>query len=852
MLHRSAYIPVGDIDYAKFEDGLHLTWHSLHVILGLRPLSKSLKSAEGFRIKGYTIVEYMGVNWVYLAGLKLGKTPLLSPKEYYAAVTAGAQDPRSVADGVSDFRNLNNPEKHVREEEKKFYNVQKWLTQNVTVGRVTRLHKPFPSAAARQPASSLDSALLPATVMDVETTSSPSVPEPPVPEPPSISRQPQAPPNVTDSPVTVCRVCKLLVERPRSTIASQEKAVMNVLEKYKEEIERAESLLFPDLTENVRRNPVAADKTRALMYALMWGYTPGGWNSRRIATAAVKQASADNHWTRNMTSDPARSLKRWYGEFIKNTLHPADPKEETRGRRTLDNVYGFELLCSLYRAAIKELTHEATFIELATHMQDESAKTDKAVVLSGQALRTWFLKHKGVFRAKTSKPDLSEENKKRRLAFCKQFLEAHRAGKHKYYFFIDEKWFYLESGRTKMKCLPKQAHELEEAAFVPVKKLRSRRFVLKKMFMGVVGYPVKEEKDGVTYSFDGKAILHPCVTIDPYKRAVTESNFVSSIEENSELIETWKWCGSAASTKEEMQEAVHKEWNLDFPKEEIVFVREAKPARFNDAGKKTHDHKLEYLKDKQTFGDRFDEYYIRHRISAGSKREKQEIVNSEFMLKVLEHNIGPAIKEKLHWLNYEDPNLEIVLQFDNAGGHGTDAAKETYTKLMWDKFKIRCVFQSAQSPEFNALDLGVWMTVQAAVSKLSRGLRMNIKSLTECVNKAWDELEEAKLQSIVDYVPIAMQGCIDDNGGNKKCESTRSTKEEKLTARLLPEKVPVRPSWTKIVKAERKRDDDEEEDEDEGFAIDEEEYDPEGAEDDEWTILEAGEEEEEEEEDLAR
>ena len=109
----------------------------------------------------------------------------------------------------------------------------------------------------------------------------------------------------------------------------------------------------------------------------------------------------------------------------------------------------------------------------ATHMQDESAKTDKPVVLSGQALRTWFLKHKGVFRAKTSKPDMSEENKKKRLAFCKQFLAAHGEGKHKYYFFIDEKWFYLENGRTKMKCLPKQAHESEGAASVPVKKLRN-------------------------------------------------------------------------------------------------------------------------------------------------------------------------------------------------------------------------------------------------------------------------------------------------------------------------------------------------------------------------------------------
>ena len=483
-------------------------------------------------------------------------------------------------------------------------------------------------------------------------------------------------------------------------------------------------------------------------------------------------------------------------------------------------------------------------------MQDESAKTDKPVVLSGQALRTWFLKHKGVFRAKTSKPDISEENKKKRLAFCKQFLAAHGEGKHKYYFFIDEKWFYLENGRTKMKCLPKQAHESEGAASVPVKKLRSRRFVLKKMFIGVVGYPVKEEKGGVTHSFDGKVILHPCVTIDPYKRAVMESNFVTSIEENNAVVEEWRTCGSASSTKEEMQAAVHEKWDLDFPKEEIAFVREAKPARFDAAGNKTHDHKLEYLKDKETFGVRFEEYYIRHRIPEGSERETPAIVDSLFMLDVLEKKIGPAIKEKLHWLNYEDPELEIFLQFDNAGGHGTDVAKATYTKMMWDKFKIRCVFQSAQSPEFNALDLGVWMSVQAAVSKLSRGQRMNIKSLTACVNEAWDQLEEKKLQSIVDYVPIAMQGCIDDNGGNKKCESRRSTKEEKLTARLLPEKVPVRPAWTNIVKIKAKPTDEEEEDEDdvdEGFVIEEEEVDPEGREDDEWTILEAGEEEEEEE-----
>jgi hypothetical protein len=204
----------------------------------------------------------------------------------------------------------------------------------------------------------------------------------------------------------------------------------------------------------------------------------------------------------------------------------------------------------------------------------------------------------------------------------------------------------------------------------------------------------------------------------------------------------------------------------------------------------------------------------------------------------------------------DDPELEIFLQFDNAGGHGTNVAKAAYTTMMWEKFKIRCVFQSPQSPEFNALDLGVWMTVQAAVNKLSRKLRMNMKSLTQCVEKAWDKLEESKLQSIVNYVAVTMQGCIDCGGGNEKCESRRSTIEEKLTARLLPTKVPPRPAWTKIVKVERatrgdseaKSDDEDaaDDDDDDEVVIEEEEV----AGDDE-DELDSGDEEEEEEEEEA-
>jgi hypothetical protein len=642
----------------ELNDGGHRIWFPAHMVLGVREPPKKLKSRDLYATGGrkYPTLTYLHVLWVHV-GTWRDKVDgdINVPATYFKAVMSG-----SVVSAPHNVNYLPNPTHIELQLRRHPLNVQQRLTHGLTWPTSLRSGVPTPSArgaakaSAERPPLSVSPASTVSPASETETTTSPSVSEPP-----PISRQ--VSPDVTDSPSGYCRVCKLLVLRQRQTIANQEKAVLKVLALYEEEIKFAETLTLAAHTENVRRHPIAADKTRALMYAFKWGYTPGGWNSTRIAAAAVKQASADNHWTKNMTSDPARSLRRWYGEWTKNTLHPADPKQETRGRRTLNIVYGFELLCSLYRAATKELTNEATFVELAEHMQDESAKTDKPVVLSGQALRTWFLKHKGAFRAKTSKPDISAKNKEARVKFSTAFLEDHRKGKHKYYFFIDEKWFYLENGRTKMKCLPKQAHETEADAAVPVKKLRSRKFVLKKMFMGVVGYPVKEEKEGVMYSFDGKAILVPCVTIDPYLKSVTESNFVCSIDANNEVIETWWDCGTAESTLEEMQSAVHEAFALDFPKEQIAFVREKSPAVFDAAGKKTKDHKLVYLQPGKKFGEHFQEYCIRHRIPAGTEKEGQAIVNSKYMLEVLEHKIGPAIRAKLHWVK-DDPELEIFLQ----------------------------------------------------------------------------------------------------------------------------------------------------------------------------------------------
>ena len=144
------------------------------------------------------------------------------------------------------------------------------------------------------------------------------------------------------------------------------------------------------------------------------------------------------------------------------------------------------------------------------------------------------------------------------------------------------------------------------------------------------------------------------------------------------------------------------------------------------------------------------------------------------MAKALKEQIGPAIRN----VAYKNIPLEtpIYLQFDNAGGHGSIKVIAEYTKMMLDDFNIVCVFQSPQSPDFNALDLGVWMTVQAAVSKLTRQQRMSIQVLTTCVEQAWKDLHPDKILNITNYVRTAMEECLKCDGGNERSEYMRTSK----------------------------------------------------------------------------
>jgi hypothetical protein len=42
------------------------------------------------------------------------------------------------------------------------------------------------------------------------------------------------------------------------------------------------------------------------------------------------------------------------------------------------------------------------------------------------------------------------------------------------------------------------------------------------------------------------------------------------------------------------------------------------------------------------------------------------------------HETGHAIRSSMHWVAFEEP---VILFMDNAGGHGTDVAKQQYVRV---------------------------------------------------------------------------------------------------------------------------------------------------------------------------
>jgi hypothetical protein len=153
----------------------------------------------------------------------------------------------------------------------------------------------------------------------------------------------------------------------------------------------------------------------------------------------------------------------------------------------------------------------------------------------------------------------------------------------------------------------------------------------------------------------------------------------------------------------------------------------------------------------------------------GTIIEKEVNCDSRFMLANLP-SIADEIRGRMPWV----PGDQVIyLVMDNAGGHGTIQAIDEYTQQLQAEYNIEIIHQSARSPEVNALDLGIWMSVQSHVERMHRNRRRDPDSLAVTVQEAWDHLPAATITKIFARIPVVLQLIVDNHGENDLVETRR-------------------------------------------------------------------------------
>jgi len=154
----------------------------------------------------------------------------------------------------------------------------------------------------------------------------------------------------------------------------------------------------------------------------------------------------------------------------------------------------------------------------------------------------------------------------------------------------------------------------------------------------------------------------------------------------------------------------------------------------------------------------------------GDEVEEDCSCDSSFMLDVI-----PMIGERLRASFYWVPENEIIYLFmDNAGGHGTEASIQQYTAILRDQFNVQIVWQVPRSPETNMLDLGIWMSIQAAVTRVHHMRRCHHEALAKSVVDAWNGyLSPQAFKNVHARLRVVLSCIVEDQGGNSLVETKR-------------------------------------------------------------------------------
>ena len=437
-----------------------------------------------------------------------------------------------------------------------------------------------------------------------------------------------------------------------------------------------------------------------------------------------------------------RSFQRWYALFKSKELGRMDKKlvedlfQNQSGNKTTPYSQKIEkqfpgYLHKLFRYAGKIEGYEAAIAVLIESMNNKAqadfpmCPTRGVLHLTKYTFETFFKDFKGIIKEDQSKPRLSDDQKDQRVVFSvknKKRLKKRKSKEDKVEFhfcFIDEKWFYIITKRKKRKYLPPHPTEDPDDVFEPARKIRSRRYPTKVMFMGIVAPPNEE------MLFDGK-IMMKRVSKNVESKALSYNQQFSSDYHVNQLLKQGEWrvnCFTSKMTCWHLFEAIGETYHLDdditydmvctyrtYPTEKTKRMQLVRLDRTDE--RVLTDIDIRLTKFGRTRKLTFDDINIHVRVKRGASVEKDVNCDTSFMMKSI-HEIGKSIRDKMDWVPVWEP---VHLFLDNAGGHGTNEGKEQYErKILYEDYFVILEWQVPNSPETNMMDLGAWMAIQSVV-----------------------------------------------------------------------------------------------------------------------------------------
>lgn len=243
--------------------------------------------------------------------------------------------------------------------------------------------------------------------------------------------------------------------------------------------------------------------------AIIWGWLdPCPTRTRRndIAKAACQQVAYDLGFRSPLAS--AR-LPAWYGALNAaiadgESQDPVSPSRSGSRRyvEDLDRLHpGY--LRELYRYAESVIGGMATWEEISEGMNLKSAAPGEerpTISISRRQVADWFKRLGGKEVSPIEKPLLTTDHKRKRVEWARKWFDL-LADPTKPVAFLDEKWFYTTNCRQRLKILPTTDDENGRVRPPRRPRIRSRRYPVKVMYLGVVACPQPD------HTFDGRVLL---------------------------------------------------------------------------------------------------------------------------------------------------------------------------------------------------------------------------------------------------------------------------------------------------------------------------------------------------------